>query len=734
MFTTKRWLRVYFVTFLLVAVLTLILLVYASVHTLKATGLFYPAPSAVSMVEGLPLLVALVFWTTSFGVWLFHHRYQVTRLFFLTSQVITALLALKAMPTFHPMYTSWNTMLFWPLFIALAPLALHFFTLFPYQIPTPLRRYLLVPAYSIALLLAFMFLFTVGSPSPYRRLFQELSRVYVAVTFIIALFVAFRRWEGEPSRALRYRRLLAMGVILGITPALFLSFIPEIVLGTRLVEYPWTLLFLAAVPLTYALALRSGKLGRVDWVLSRTLAHLVLSGLFLLIYLVLFLWLDNRFPFVQETAPLFVAGLAVAAAALFSPTRRALLHFADRFLYGGWYDYRATLQEMSQRLREVIRLDDLAALLVDRLSRVLRLRGALFLLVSGDQLVPIRATGVFNGRSLPPLPSDGHLGTFLARAGNPVTSMQVREALESSPLSPNEKMWVDLPGVTLWLPLVRGRRLEGVLLLGRRVSGDPLEPEDLRLLDILAAHAATAAENIRLVENLRARVEEIKQLYAQLTQSREEERKHLARELHDTVLQDLINAYVTFDQILAVPERSTQEQRQWVHEQMKHTIHVLRRLCTELRPPALDITDLRSAIEGLVDDVRRESGLDIALSFPEGGYRALENLPEEVCITLYRALQEALTNVRRHAEAQHVHVHVRKGEESISLEVVDDGRGFVVPSRLSLLVREHHYGLAGLAERVQVIGGTLEISSAPGQGTRVRVQIPLAGGNEKGQR
>ena len=725
MWTTKRRLSVYFVVFLLISLLALILLVYAGIRTLQTCYPVCPTSFVLCTLEILPLVVAFVFWGISLGVWSFHHRHQTTRLFFLTGQVMAALLGVNTMPASVLVSTRWSVILFWLLFITIAPLTLHFFTLFPHQLPPTLRRYFLVPAYSIALFLLLMLGLTYWNFPAYIRLFGELSRVYVAVTFVVALFVAFRRWKGATSQALRYRRLFTMGLILGFTPALFLSFIPDIVLGVRLVQYPWTLLFLGAVPLTYAFALWKGKLGRVDWVLSRTLAHLVLSGMFLLIYLVLFWWLNNRFSFMRGTSPVMVAGLAVVAAAFFAPVRHALLHLADRFLYGGWYDYRATLQDLSQRLKGVIYLDDLVDLLVDRLHRVLRLQGALFLLNDGDHLVPVRAAGTFDVQSFPPLPTDGPLAVFLAHAGRPIRSLQIRQALRQAALTSDERAWIDRPDVALWLPLIRGKRLEGLLLLGRREGGDPLEPEDVRLLDIIVAHAATAMENIRLVESLRSRVEEVKQLYAQLAQAREEERKHLARELHDGVLQDVINAHVTLDQVLSAPGDDAEERLQGAREQTLRSIQALRRLCSALRPPALDITDLRSAIEGLVDDVRRESGLAISLSFPEGGYHALDGLPDAVSITLYRVLQEALTNVRRHAQARHVHVRVSKGSEWIGLEVEDDGRGFVVPTRLGMFVRDKHYGLAGLEERVHAIGGRMEVQSSPGRGTRVWVLLPL---------
>ena len=705
--------------------LTITLTFARSNHIYRVPVQLAPPPWWVRVRRLVPLLVALAFWGTSLSVWIFHYEHSVTRVFFLTSQISAALLAVGAMTTVYTAYVSWSITAFRLLLIAVAPVVLHFFTLFPHQISSTLRRRLLIPTYGVAFLLALM-TWLVDRESPLSvQPYWALNRIYVVLVFAVALFVAFRRWEDASVQALRYRRLLAMSMGLSITPLLMLSFIPEIVQGTPLVDYTWTFLFLMVIPMTYAHALWAGELGTVDWVLSRTLAHLVLSGIFIIIYLFLFLWMENIVPFARRMSPLAVAGLAVMAAALFTPTRRYLLHFADRFLYGGWYDYRATLQELSQKLRGIIRVEDLADLLVHRLSEALRLRGAVLLLATGEQFVPVQTVGIF-ARALPrPFTTNGCVTGTLVCMNRPMTPAQIQQALVGADMTPEERAWVYLPDVALWLPLLHGQKLEGVLLLGKRISGDPLESEDLRLLDILAAHAATAAENIRLVESLRARVEEVKQLYAQLAQAREEERKHLARELHDVVLQDVINAYVTLDRVITGPNGNDQEQLRWVHEQILRTIQALRRLCTELRPPALDITDLRSAIEGLVEDVRRESGLEISLTFPEGGYQALDGLPDAVSITLYRVLQEILANVRRHARAKHVHVRVHKQSGWIGLEVEDDGQGFVVPPRLSLFVRERHYGLAGLEERVQGVGGRLKVQSAPGRGTLVRVHLPL---------
>lgn len=673
----------------------------------------------------LPLLVAFGFWAVSLSVWIFHHTHRVTRLFFLTSQVTASLLAVGTITTVYSVQRTWPVTVFRLLLLAVPPLALHFFTLFPQETPRVFRRRALTLAYGTASVLALVTLGIHAGLIASKRFYDLTNYIYVALVFLFALFVLFWRWGKDTLLTLRYRRLLVMSMGLSIAPLLFLALIPDLIWGTPFLNYTWTFPFLVIIPVIYAQTLRTGELGTVDWVLSRTLAHLLLSGVFFMVYFFLFLWLNDLFTFAQPMSPLLIAGLAVIAAAFFAPTRRALLHFADHFLYGGWYDYRVTLQELSRHLREGIRFGDLAGLLVDQLSDILRLRGAALLLPEGERFQPVRTTGVFNHLTSSLAFPDAQLATYLVHARHPLTPAQIHRALPNASLTPEERRCVDLPDVALWLPLVHNGELKGVLLLGSRVSNDPLDPEDLRLLDILAAHAATAVENIRLVESLRARVEEVKHLYAQLAQAREEERKHLARELHDVVLQDLINAYVSLDQVLSTSGDGDWEQLRWIHNQMLHTIRTLRRLCSELRPPALDITDLRSAIEGLVEDVRRESGLDIVLIFPERGYRALDGLPDIVNITLYRVLQETLANVRRHAHARQVYVRVHKEPDWISLDVEDDGRGFVVPPRLSLLVREQHYGLAGMAERVQAVGGTMDVLSTPGKGTRIHVRIPL---------
>jgi signal transduction histidine kinase len=157
-------------------------------------------------------------------------------------------------------------------------------------------------------------------------------------------------------------------------------------------------------------------------------------------------------------------------------------------------------------------------------------------------------------------------------------------------------------------------------------------------------------------------------------------------------------------------------------------IDKLRKVSTELRPPALDDLDLGLAMQGYVEEVRVKHGLRVSLRLPSDGSERLETLPEEARLGLFRVLQEALTNVYRHAGASRVEVELLTRPGEVTLEVRDDGRGFACPEELGALIRSGHFGLAGAHERMALIGGTLELASERGAGTRLRASVPFSKG------
>ncbi|HWT93170.1 MAG TPA: GAF domain-containing sensor histidine kinase [Solirubrobacteraceae bacterium] len=259
---------------------------------------------------------------------------------------------------------------------------------------------------------------------------------------------------------------------------------------------------------------------------------------------------------------------------------------------------------------------------------------------------------------------------------------------------------LDEPGA-LRVPLTFRARPLGVLVALPRGGGFGADEEEL--LTAFAASAATAVATARTVERDRLR---------HALQAAEEERKRWARELHDETLQGLGALRVGL--AAAAREPDPEALRGHVRaavDQLQDEVASLRAIIADLRPAALDQLGLAPALEALVTRVAQTQGLEVTTDF------ALRPLDPDVETTVYRLVQEALTNVSRHAAATSVHVAARVDGSRVSLEVADDGRGFDPDAAVS------GFGVAGMRERVALAGGTLAIDSGA-SGTRVRVALP----------
>ncbi len=221
------------------------------------------------------------------------------------------------------------------------------------------------------------------------------------------------------------------------------------------------------------------------------------------------------------------------------------------------------------------------------------------------------------------------------------------------------------------------------------------------------------------------RREESLRLYAEeVTRAQEQERKRIAQELHDDVAQLLVALCQDLDLMRRAerrePARRPEVSADQVHSKATVILDTVRRFARALRPTLLDDLGLESAIRSLVTDLGQRRAIEARLRVSGVAW----TLPDDVAITLFRAVQEALRNVERHANARSVLVDLIFGDVATSVTVSDDGEGFSPPDNLGSLARDGHLGLLGMQERVQLLGGTLELSSTPGAGTRLRVTVP----------
>jgi signal transduction histidine kinase len=253
----------------------------------------------------------------------------------------------------------------------------------------------------------------------------------------------------------------------------------------------------------------------------------------------------------------------------------------------------------------------------------------------------------------------------------------------------------------------------GVLSVFDRMERDePFGADDVATLEAFGASAATVIAAAQALEDERLRLS---------IASSERERQRWARELHDETLQELGALNVMQEGALQVdrPE-SMREALERSNDQVGQIIDGLLGLITELRPAALDQLGTGAALEVLVDRVRARSGLDVTmdadLAFEQG--RTPTRHTPELEATIYRLVQEALANVVKHAGATSARIRLEEDESSVQVTVEDDGSGFGLED-------EHDgFGLLGMRERVELRGGELEITSAPGQGTRVAARLP----------
>ena len=231
------------------------------------------------------------------------------------------------------------------------------------------------------------------------------------------------------------------------------------------------------------------------------------------------------------------------------------------------------------------------------------------------------------------------------------------------------------------------------------------------------------AELVQMAQKLRSAQQSLHDYIGAITRAQEDERRRLARELHDDAIQSLIALKQRIQLTrLGLKGQDAADSMAELENLAEQTIDNLRRQTRALRPMYLEDLGLVTALEMLAQET--SVGAGIRVDFRSQGDE--RRLPPEVELTLYRMAQEALSNVTRHAQASQASVELRFEREGVALEVSDNGQGFEVPRSPAEFAPSGHFGLLGLYERAELIGARLEIRSAPGKGARIQVYMPIA--------
>ena len=256
-------------------------------------------------------------------------------------------------------------------------------------------------------------------------------------------------------------------------------------------------------------------------------------------------------------------------------------------------------------------------------------------------------------------------------------------------------------------------------------ANQELKQEIIRRQAVEEALQKSEQRSSQLLAEARQMHEQLRQLSHQILLTQEEERKQISRELHDDISQTLTGILVHLSALTTATSIPPQDLLQKIiHTQrlVENAVEIVHRFARELRPAMLDDLGLVPALHSYMKEFSRRTGLHIRFTaFTYAKTDLLDNVRRTV---LYRVTQEALTNVARHAQASHVKVSLRKLRGAIHLEIQDNGKSFKVDQVLGDK-KNKRLGLLGMRERVEMLGGTFDIASAPDQGTIIQVQIPL---------
>jgi signal transduction histidine kinase len=486
-----------------------------------------------------------------------------------------------------------------------------------------------------------------------------------------ALILRYRGSVGEQRQQMRW----FVAAVALATPLLVGGILTGIGLGPDETTPLNTVLYFAffsvlaiGLPGACAIAILRYRLYEFDLVVKKTVLYTIVAVVLIAIFAVFAVLVGRSF---IEANPLAIMG-SIAIGLLFWPVVRLARRIADRVVYGGRATPYEVLTEFSGRVGGSYASEDVLPRMAMILAEAVGARQAVVWLHVGDELRPAGIAPPdeqpppvvpLRGDAIPALPAD--------------SSVEVRDQGE----------------------------LLGALSVSMHAN-DPMNPAKERLIGDLASQAGLVLRNVRLIEELRASRQ-------RLVAAQDEERRRLERNIHDGAQQQLVALTVKLRLLQQVTERDPAkavEIAAQLQDEATDALEDLRDLARGIYPPLLADEGLRAAL----DAQARKSTVPVSVECDELG-----RFPQDIEAAIYFSCLEALTNVAKYAEATQVHISLARSDGVLSFAVADDGVGFD-PSSAT-----HGTGLQGIADRLDALGGNLDVTSRPG-GTVISGSVPVA--------
>jgi len=425
-----------------------------------------------------------------------------------------------------------------------------------------------------------------------------------------------------------------------------------------IVQWPLGLI-IASLPIAIAFSILRYRLWDIDNLISRALVYGALTLFVVAAYVLIVGGLGALF---QASGNLLVSILATGVIAiLFNPLRERLQRLVNRLLYGERDDPYTVLSQINKNLKATMAPNTVLSSIVETIAQTLKLPYVAIVLRDGNSSHVTASFGLSKLRAVV-------------------------------------------------LPLMYQRQFIGELHVAPRSTDEVFTAAERRLLEDIAAHTGIAVHNVQLAADLQRSRE-------QIVAAREEERRRLRRDLHDGLGPKLAGQTLKLEAALDSLDGETETARALLKETMSEAqtvIAEIRRLVYGLRPPALDQLGLLSAVREQAAQYQ-STGLRVTVIAPD----VLPTLPAAVEVAVYRIVQEALTNVARHAHARMCTISLTI-KQDLELEIMDDGIGLKPNQRAGV-------GLSSMRERAEEIGGSCIVQPGTNRGTRVFAKLPITG-------
>jgi signal transduction histidine kinase len=506
----------------------------------------------------------------------------------------------------------------------------------------------------------------------------QLGLVVSLVAAVISLAKRRRRSTGDERQQLRW--LGFVGAVAATSPLLMIGYAVGLpVFGIAFWAVFAGLLSLG-IPIASGIAILKYRLYDIDIVISRTLVYGTLAVLITVVYVGIAVGIGS----VVGSGGKPNLGLSILATAIvavgFQPVRERLQKVANRLVYGKRATPYEVLSQFSERVAESYASDDVLPRMARVLAEGTNADLAEVWLRSGDALQ--------------------RAATFPLQPSVP-TAVHVNGAAELVIPAADRSVVVRNQGEVLGALTVTKRR------------GESITPIEIKLMDDLAHQAGLVLKNVSLTADLQARLVDLRASRERLVAAQDDERRRLERNLHDGAQQHLVALKVKLGLAEMLATRDLEKARAAVAE-LKHdadeALETLRDLARGIYPPLLADKGLVTALHAQA----RKATLPVTVEADGIG-----RYPQDTEAALYFCILEALQNMQKYAQASRAVVHLHEDGDRLSVEVVDDGRGFDVGTTI------RGNGLTNMEDRLEALGGTLQIASSPGNGTTLRAAIPV---------